>query len=361
MTAAIVPLRAAVAHNEIVVGVDTHKDVHVVAVTDLLGRVLASAAFPAGAAGYRELLAWARGHGAVRRAGVEGTGSYGAALSRYLRGEGVEVVEVNRPDRAKRRARGKNDTIDAEAAAQAVLSGRATATPKNGDGPVEHMRIYKIARDSAVKARRQAVNQLKAILVNADPRLRQSMAGLGRAALITACADLDESVHPGGPAVIHTLRTLAGRIKALTAEAAELAARIENLVQAVAPTLLEQHGVGADCAATLLIAIGDNAERLTDEADFAALCGVSPVERSSGKTQRHRLNRGGNRQANAALFRIVLTRLRAEPRTIAYVERRTREGRTKREIIRCLKRYVAREIYTIIRAATTPTRLPAAA
>lgn len=361
MTATIVPLRAAVAHNEIVVGVDTHKDTHVAAVTDLLGRVLASAAFPAEAAGYRDLLAWARGHGVVRRAGVEGTGSYGAALSRYLRGEGVEVVEVNRPDRAKRRARGKNDTVDAEAAAEAVLSGRASATPKAGDGPVEQMRVYKIARDSAVKARRQAINQLKAILVNAEPQLRQSMAGLGRAALITACADLDEAIHPGGSAVIYTLRTLARRIKAMTAEAAELAARIEQLVQTVAPTLLEQHGVGAECAATLLIAVGDNAERLEDEADFAALCGVSPVERSSGKVQRHRLNRGGDRQANAALFRIVLTRLRGEPRTIAYVERRTREGRTKREIIRCLKRYVAREIYAIIRAAATPAHLPAAA
>jgi transposase len=361
MTAIILPLRADLAHNEIVVGVDTHKDVHVAAVTDPLGRVLASAAFPAEAAGYRALLAWAHEHGVVRRAGVEGTGSYGAALSRYLRSEGIEVIEVNRPDRAKRRARGKNDTVDAEAAAQAVLSGRASATPKDGDGPVEQMRIYKIAKDSAVKARRQAINQLKAILVNADPQLRQSVAGLGRAALITSCADLDEAIHPGGSAVIHTLRTLARRIKALTAEAAELATRIEHLVQAVAPALLEQHGVGADCAATLLIAVGDNVERLTDEADFAALCGVSPVERSSGKIQRHRLNRGGDRQANAALFRIVLTRLRGEPRTLAYVERRTREGRTKREIIRCLKRYVAREIFTIIRAETIPACLPTAA
>jgi transposase len=361
MTATIVPLRAYVSHDEIVVGVDTHKDVHVAAVADLLGRVLASAAFPAEAAGYHALLAWAREYGVVRRAGVEGTGSYGAALSRFLRGQGVEVVEVNRPDRAMRRARGKNDTVDAEAAAQAVVSGRASATPKSGDGPVEQMRVYKIAKDSAVKARKQAINQLKAILVNADPQLREFLKGLGKTALITACAELDETVHPGGVAVLHTVRTLARRIKALSAEAAELATRIERLVQAVAPALLEQHGVGPDTAATLLIAMGDNPQRLTDEAAFAALCGVSPVERSSGKTQRHRLNRGGNRQANAALFRIVLTRLRGETRTVAYVQRRTREGRTKREIIRCLKRYVAREIYAIIQAATTPTRLPAAA
>ncbi|MFI6990855.1 IS110 family RNA-guided transposase [Nonomuraea wenchangensis] len=346
LTPPTVPIR-----EEVVLGVDTHKDVHVAAVADLLGRVLASESFHATAAGYSQLLDWARQFGAVERAGVEGTGSYGAALTRFLRTEDVEVIEVNRPDRAKRRMRGKNDVVDAEAAAQAVVSGRATAVAKSGDGPVEQMRVYKMARDSAVKARRQAINQLKAILVNAQPNLRESLSRLGQAALITACVKLDPDAWAESAAVVHTLRSLAGRIKCLTAEAQELSARIEALVQQVAPALLEEHGIGVDSAASLLITAGDNPGRLTGEAALAALCGVSPVEHSSGKTQRHRLNRGGDRQANAALFRIVMTRLRGDPRTVAYVERRTAEGKSKREIIRCLKRYLARHLFGIIRDA----------
>ncbi|MFF0228649.1 IS110 family transposase [Streptomyces sp. NPDC004629] len=351
MTAAILPLLVDSVQPEAVLGVDTHKDVHVAAVTDHLGRVKGSEAFPATAAGYVELLSWAGEFGDIRRAGVEGTGSYGAGLCRFLQAQGVEVIEVNRPDRAKRRSRGKNDTVDAEAAAQAVVSERATAVPKSGDGPVEQIRVYKMARDSAVKARKQAINQLKAILINADPALREQLSGLGRAALVTACVGLDDTKHAGGAAVLHTLRTLARRVKALAAEAADLAKRMEALVKRVAPALLEEHGVGVDSAACLLVAAGDNPERLADEAAFAALCGVSPVERSSGKTHRHRLNRGGDRQANAALFRIVLTRLRGEPRTVTYIERRTAQGKTKREIIRCLKRYLARHLFNIIQHA----------
>ncbi|MGW2787722.1 IS110 family transposase [Streptomyces populi] len=352
MTAAALSQPTLSVQPEMVLGVDTHKDVHVAAVTDQLGRVLGSSPFQATAVGYDELLSWAREFGDVRRAGVEGTGSYGAGLARYLLSQGVQVTEVNRPDRAKRRSRGKNDTVDAEAAAQAVVSERATAVPKRGDGPVEQIRVYKMTRDSAVKARKQVINQLKAILISADPALREQLAALGRAALVTACVDLDDAQHPGaGSAVLHTLRTLARRIKALTAEATDLAKRMETLVKDVAPALLEEHGVGVDSAACLLIAAGDNPERLTGEDAFAALCGVSPVERSSGKTHRHRLNRGGDRQANAALFRIVLTRLRGEPRTVAYIERRTAEGKTKREIIRCLKRYLARHLFNIIRDA----------
>jgi transposase len=221
----------------------------------MLGAVLATSPFPATAAGYRCLLAWARDFGVVRQAGVEGTGSYGAALARFLRVEGVAVVEVNRPDRAKRRQRGKSDTIDAEAAAQAVISRRATAVPKSGDGPVEQIRVYKIAKDSAVKARRQAINQIKAILVNADPDLREELAGLGRLALVTRCVSLDERA-PAPTAVTHTLSVLARRVKNLDAEIAGLLARITALIQQIAPALLDEYGVGADSAAVLLVTAG---------------------------------------------------------------------------------------------------------
>jgi transposase len=285
MSSPIIPASPVTGPDEVVLGVDTHKDVHVAAVTTVLGALLACSPFPATAAGYQALLAWAAGFGVVRRAGVEGTGSYGAALSRFLRGQGVMVIEVNRPDRAKRRQRGKSDTVDAEAAAQAVISHRATAVPKSGDGPVEQIRVYKIAKASAVKARRQAINQLKAILVNAEPALREELAGLGKMALVTRCASLDQH-HPMRTAVTHTLSVLARRVRGLDAELADLLARITALVKAIAPALLDEYGVGADSAATLLVTAGDNPDRLTSEAAFAALCGVSPVEMSSGKTTR---------------------------------------------------------------------------
>lgn len=340
---------------EAVLGVDTHRDVHVGAVTSDLGAVLATASFPATSAGYQQLLAWARGHGQVSRAGLEGTGSYGAALSRFLRSQGIAVIEVNRPDRAARRSRGKNDTIDAVAAAHAVISGRATAVAKAGDGPVEEIRIYKIAKDSAVKARRQAINQLKAVLVNTDPELRESLRGLGRGALVTRCAALDESAgHGASVAAVHTLRTLARRVRSLDAEITDLLARINALVEATAPKLLTEYGVGVDSAAVLLRAAGDNPDRLDSESAFAALCGVSPVERSSGRSERHRLNRGGDRQANAALFRVVMTRLRDHQPTRDYVTRRIAEGRTQREVVRCLKRYLARVLFKIICDAFSP-------
>lgn len=340
--------------DEIVLGVDTHKDLHVAAVASPVGRTLATASFPATTAGYRQLVSWARSHGTVARAGVEGTGSYGAALARHLVVEQITVIEVNRPDRAQRRRRGKSDVIDAEAAARAVISLRATATAKAGNGPVEQIRIYKVAKDSAVKARVQATNQLKSLLVTAEPAVRQSLTGLSAKALIERCAELDSQTTGGDNAVVYTLRTLACRIQHLAAEIAELLARITSMIKTCAPALLDQYGVGPDSAAVLLVAAGDNPHRLGSEAAFAALCGVSPIEMSSGKTSRRRLNRSGNREANAALFRIILTRLRVEQPTKDYVARRTAEGRTKREIIRCLKRYAARQLFRIIHAALTP-------
>jgi transposase len=335
--------------EQVILGVDSHQDTHVAAVITNLGAAVAHRAFPATAAGYRQLLAWARRFGRLRRAGVEGTGCYGVALARYLRTQAITVIEVNRPDRATRRRRGKTDAIDAQAAAYAVLSGRATTIAKTGDGPVEMTRMFKLAKASAVKSRTQAINQLKAVLVCADPPLRESLSGLGRMTLIRRCATLP-AVEPvdAATAAVYTLRRLAQRILNLTDEIRDLQQRLTDVITAHAPQLLHPVGVGADSAAALLIAAGDNPDRLASEASFAALCGVSPIEMSSGKTERHRLNRGGNRHANAALYRIVLTRLRCDSRTQAYVDRRTAEGKTRRETFRCLKRYVAREIYNLL-------------
>jgi transposase len=340
--------------REVVLGVDTHKDFHVAAVVSLVGILLGHRDFPASPAGYRQLVAWARGHGRLSRAGVVGTGSYGAALTRHLQSEAVTVIEVNRPDRAMRRRSGKTDAVDAHAAGLAVLSGRADAVPKSADGRVEEMRIYKVAKDSAVKSRTQAINQLKMLLVNAEPELRASMTGLGTATLVTRCTTLNPENHAGtAAACAHTLRLLAHRIQHLTQEIKDLDKRIAAAVEATAPELLAEFGVGPDSAATLLITAGDNPERLSGEASFAALCGASPVEASSGKNQRRRLNRGGDRQANAALFRVILIPLRRHQPTRDYVARRTAEGRSKREIIRCLKRYLTRTLFKIIRSSIT--------
>lgn len=342
--------------EDVILGVDTHKDIHVAAVITTLGASLAHQEFPTTAAGYRQLISWARSFGIVRRAGVECTGSYGVALTRALRREDVDVVEVNQPDRATRRKRGKTDAIDADAAARAVLSGRATTTPKTADGPAADMRVLRLAKESAVKARTQAMNQLKAVLLVVDPDLRELLTGLTNPALIATCAALDDD---RGEAVF-TMRLLARRVQNLSQEVKELTRRTTKAVQACRPQLLELVGVGPDSAAVLLIAAGDNPDRLTDEASFAALCGVSPVEQSSGKTQRRRLNRGGHRQANAALYRIVQSRMRWDERTQAYLQRRTTEGMSRREIIRCLKRYVARELFRHIRPQTS-TGMPSAA
>jgi transposase len=346
--------------EQVIVGVDTHKDTHVASAITLVGVLVDSRAFPASAAGYRRLLAWARSLGAVKRAGVEGTGSYGAALARYLRQEGIAVVEVNRPDRAARRRRGKTDPVDAEAAARAVLDGRATVTPKTTDGPVEMLRMFRLARASAVKSRTQAVNQLKAVLVGADPALRESLSGLTGAALIRACASLPAAQPCNvATATAYTLRCLAQRIGQLTTQARDLQRQITAVINTHAPQLLHRRGIGPDSAAALLIAAGDNPDRLHSDASFAALCGVSPIEASSGKTTRHRLNRGGDRAANAALYRIAFTRLRCDSSTRRYLDRRTAQGKTRREAIRCIKRYLAREIYRLLQpltpqAGTTP-------
>ncbi|OEV37415.1 transposase [Kitasatospora aureofaciens] len=336
--------------EDVILGVDTHKDIHVAAVITTLGASLAHQEFPTTAVGYRQLISWAKSFGIVRRAGIECTGSYGVALTRALRREHIDVIEINQPDRATRRKRGKTDAIDADAAARAVLSGRATTIPKTADGPAADLRVLRLAKESAVKARTQAMNQLKAVLLAVEPDLRELLTGLTNPALVATCVALGED---RGEAVF-TMRLLARRIQNLGQEIKELTRRMTAAVRSSRPQLLDLVGVGPDSAAVLLSAAGDNPDRLTDEASFAALCGVSPVEQSSGKTQRRRLNRGGHRQADAALYRIVQSRLRWDERTQAYLQRRTAEGMSRREIIRCLKRYVARELYRHIRPSASP-------
>lgn len=336
--------------EDILLGVDTHKLVHVAAVITMIGGLLDTRSFPATRSGYEQLLAWAKSFGMLRRAGVECTGSYGAGLARYLQSREITVVEVNQPDKAVRRRRGKSDMVDAEAAARAVLSGRATSTAKTGGGAVEMLRVFKMAKNSAIKSRSQAINQLKAVIVTADGPLRESLAGLTNPHLIRRCARLTDAKHTGpAGATRHTLRLLAKRIQHLSEEIDDLNKRIADAVDESAPGILEVQGVGPDSAAALLIAGGDNPDRLASEGSFAALCGTSPVEASSGQTQRRRLNRGGDRQANAALYRIVLSRLRWDARTQDYLQKRVAEGKTRREAIHCLKRYVAREVFEFIR------------
>jgi transposase len=328
-------------------GVDTHAEVHVAGVADQAGRVLGTREFPATAAGYAAALAWMRGHGELVKVGVEGTGSYGAGLARYLAAEGIEVAEVIRPNRQVRRRRGKSDPADAVAAALAALNGEASGQPKSGDGAVESIRALQVARRGAVKARTQAGNQLGGLIVTAPEAMREKLAGLSTHKRVTLAARF----RPGdltspAEAARAAMAAVARRHQALTAEIAQLDTALETLAGHAAPAgFLARKGVGTQVAATLLVTAGDNPRRLRTDASFAALCGASPVDASSGKQRRHRLNRGGDRQANSALWRIVFTRMVIDPRTQVYVARRTSEGKTTREIMRCLKRYVAREIY----------------
>jgi transposase len=339
--------RSVVAGGVVVGGVDTHGQTHHAAVLDSLGRELADREFPATAAGYQALLGWLQSFGELARVGVEGTSSYGAGLLRHLHTTGIVVVEVDRPDRRTRRARGKSDPIDAYAAAHTALTGTRTTVPKTGDGIVEAIRALRVTRRSAVKARTQTINQLKALLVTAPTEIREPLGGLTTAVLIPTCLVL----RPTGPvadpahAVRLVLRRLARRYQFLTTEIRLADAELRGLVTTAAPGMLTRLGVGIEVTGQLLTTVGDNPDRMRSEAAFAHLCGAAPIPASSGKTRRHRLNRGGDRAANNALYTVVLARLRLDKRTHAYVARRTAEGLSRREIIRCLQRYVARELY----------------
>lgn len=343
----------ALGRRDVIVGVDTHKDQHVAVAIDGLGGLVGEPKFiEATNVGYAELLAWAESLGDVYVFAVEGCGSYGIGLARFLRRHGHPPLEVSRPPRAgARRMSGKSDAIDAEHAARTALTNKGTVTPKLADGQVEAIRLVKIARDTAVKAHTTAMITLKAVLVTADQQLRDELEPLSDFKLVTACAELDDDGDLANPAVAmrHTLAALAKRWLDLHEEIKIHSKHLKTLTSAAAPQMLEAFGVGLDIAAQMLITAGDNSDRIRSEAAFAKMCGVAPVPTGSGKTSgRHRLNRGGNRQANAALYRAVIVRMRWHAPTIAYVEKRTADGLTKKDIIRCLKRYLARELYHLL-------------
>jgi transposase len=309
--------------------------------------MLGTEAFPADESGYEALLAWLVSHGEVEKVGVEGTGSWGVGLARFLHSHEVMVVEVDRPNRQHRRRVGKSDDTDAISAARAALSGSASVVPKTRDGRVEEIRILLVARRSGREQRIQTLNQLRHLIFTAPEPIRARFKDRYKAGLITEVARLRprQGSDPISYTTLMVMRGLARRIQHVDDEMRVIDSRLSNLIGETAPSLIECYGVGIDTAASLLVTAGDNPERLRSEASWAHLCGVTPIPASSGKTTRHRLNRGGDRHANAALYRIVLTRMSSDPRTRTYVTRRRAEGRSNREIIRCLKRYVARETF----------------
>jgi transposase len=347
--------------REVTGGIDTHGKTHHAAVLDQAGRVLGDQEFPASAAGYQQLLTWLRRFGRVVKVGVEGTGTYGAGLARYLSSHDLALVEVDRPDRRARRAKGKSDPLDAVAAARAALSGQASGTPKTRTGPVEAIRALRVARRGAVKARTAALNQLHGLLASAPQHLRDELAGTTGTALVARCTALhiDEArLTDPGEATKAALAAIAGRVNALNSEISQADRRLRPAVARTAPTLSSMFGVGTDVAGQLLATAGDNPDRLRSEAALAHLCGVSPLPASSGRTDRHRLNRGGDRAANNALHTITLCRMRYDTRTRDYVDRRTKQGLSKKEIMRCLKRYIVREVHTALIADFTALNTP---
>jgi transposase len=330
-------------------GVDTHLDFHVVAALDEKGTLLSVEAFETTSLGYKKLLAWLEDFGPVTLVGVEGTSSYGAGLTRHLQAEGIAMVEVDRPNRQRRRRKGKSDPEDAISAARAAFSGDACGAAKTQDGNVEALRVIRMARLSARRSRTLALNQMRALISTAPEPLRDELRHLSVPRLLARAA----SYRPGTKRDLVsvnklTLRTLARRAIDLENEVRSYDALLEPLVVETAPELVAALGIGTDSAAALLVAAGDNPHRLRSEAAFAHLCGTSPIDASSGKHERHRLNRSGDRQANSALWHIVITRMVYDPRTNAYIERRMKEGLTKKEAFRCLKRYIAREVYGLL-------------
>jgi transposase len=334
-------------------GVDTHADTHEAAALDERGRLLDVRRFTATIEGHQQLLSWMRGFGQVQRVGVEGTGSYGARLTRHLQAAGIVVVEVNRPHAHTRARRGKSDAIDAEAAARKVLADECVAMPKDTSGMVEAIRQLHLVRAGAVQARTSALNQLDDLLITAPDEIRQRLTAKTLQGKASQCADwqpdhhrLADPVHAAQLA----LRTVAQRIRVLSDEIRVVEHQLSTLIKRAAPRTLNLTGIGPVHAAQLLLTAGQNIERLHGETAFAHLCGAAPVPASSGKTERHRLNHGGNRAANRSLYMIAVVRLRYCPRTRDYTKRRTAEGKSKQEIIRCLKRYIAREVYYTLRA-----------
>ncbi|MCH8992277.1 MAG: IS110 family transposase, partial [Acidobacteria bacterium] len=324
---------------EVTGGVDTHADVHVAAAVDHNGGLLGVESFPADDRGYKSLLGWLAGFGPVERIGVEGTGSWGVGLTRFLTDQEIVVVEVDRPNRQTRRKVGKSDPTDAVSAARAALSGTATVTPKSRNGRVEEMRVLLVARRSAREQRIQSLNQLRHLVFTAPETIRVRYKDRPKTGLVTEAANMRprKGSDPITYQTNRVIRGLAKRIQSLNTEIKTIDQTLRLLIEKKAPDLVALHGVGTDTAATLLVAAGDNPDRLHSEGSWAHLCGVTPIPASSGKTTRHRLNRGGDRQANAALYRIVLTRMSSHEQTRRYVARRRAEGLNTAEIMRCLK------------------------
>ena len=332
-------------------GVDTHKELHVAAVIDTDDNVLGTRSFPTTRNGYRTMLTWIGEYGNLIRIGIEGTGSYGAGLTRHLAKAGVTVLEVDRPDRSDRRRKGKDDDLDAINAARAAKTNRRTTTPKSKDGAVESLRVLRVTRAHSVRERRSAPQLLRMTIISAPDELRAQVRDLTRMQLIRLLAawrpDVANATDPV-TAYRVSMKSLARRYLELTDEIADLDELINPIVKALAPQLLERVGIGIEVAGQMLVTAGDNSDRMKSEAAFAMLCGVAPLPASSGMTQRHRLNRGGDRQANRALHLAVIGRIRLDPKTQAYVEKKTSEGHSKLETIRCLKRYLAREVYYLL-------------
>jgi transposase len=319
----------------------------VAAAIDRNGGLLGVESFPADAGGYESLLGWLVGFGEVEQVGVEGTGSWGVGLARFLHDQEILVVEVDRPNRQKRRKQGKSDPTDAVTAARAALSGEASVIPKSRNGPVEQMRVLMVARRSAREQRIQSLNQLRHLVFCAPEPIRVRYKNRYKTGLVTEAANMRP--NRGSDPVIYTtnlmIRILAKRVKRLNTEMAEIDRLLTVLLEQTAPSLFELHGLGTDTAASLLVAAGDNPDRIHSEGSWAHLCGVTPLPASTGKVTRYRLNRGGDRNANAALYRIVLTRMSSHDETRRYVTRRREEGLNTAEIMRCLKRYVARQTF----------------
>lgn len=332
----------------VTIGVDTHSLVHHAAALDSLGQVLGDRKFSTDLAGYQELLDWAAGFGIINAFGVECTGSYGAGLTRHLLAAGVDVVEVNRGHALTRSRSGKNDAIDAEEAARKVLSGECSSPAKDTTGSIEAIRNLHLVRDSAIKSRTAALVQLRDILVTAPGTLRQRLDAKTLQAKATQARslrpDLDRLNQPE-QAAKYALRELGRRVEDLTAQINAADKHLHRLLHAVAPTVMALPQVGPVSAAQLLITAGENIERFPSEAAFARLCGVAPVPVSSGKSHRMRLHRGGNRQANRVIYLITVGRLKIDPKSQAYRDRKISQGHSKSDVIRSLKRYVARELY----------------
>lgn len=343
--------------GHLVIGVDTHKAQHVAAAVEPSRGLIATASFDNTRAGHAALAAWAAALGPVAVFGIEGTASYGKTLTAALTGTGATIIEVNTYASSNRRSRGKSDALDAEAAAWAVIDGRATGVPKACNGPVEALRALMVARGGAVKARTESGNALKALLAD-DLDLAESCAGMNTRATALRLARLRPR-HGADPTANRriALRSIARRWLALDAEAADLEADLKARAEATAPALVAAFGISYVTAATILCAVGDNPERLGSEAALAKLAGVCPIPAGSGQTDgRHRLYRGGNRQLNRAIYTIAICRMHHDKRTRQFVAKRIQQGKSKKEIIRMLKRYIAREIYRLLQPAT-PTAM----